>query len=227
MNKTEHPKFSYQEYATRFRAELYEPTKWADIFAKSGAQYVVLTSKHHEGYCLWNSTNIPTTWNWNSLDVGSRRDLLGELNDAVKRQTSPFTSKQLKFGVYHSLYEWFNPLYLYDKSNQFRTQSFVDLKILPELYDLVERYDPDLVWSDGEWESSSDYWKAREFLYWYGTQSRVANTAVYNDRWGNDTLCKHGGYLTCLDRYMPNSLLTRKWENSFTIGTFMAAGSCC
>jgi len=109
-------------------------------------------------------------------------------------------------------------MYLQDKRNQFQTQNFVDSKILPELYDLVEKYEPEIIWSDGEWESSSDYWKAREFLNWYGNQSTVAKTAVYNDRWGNDTLCKHGGYLTCLDRYMPtDGLPSRKWENSYTI----------
>jgi len=177
----------------------------------------VLTSKHHEGYCLWNSTSIPTTWNWNVMDVGPRRDLLGELSRAVKNTTSPHTNRQLKFGVYHSLYEWFNPLYLQDKKNKWSTRHFVDLKTLPELYDLVERYEPELVWSDGEWEASCDYWRAREFLNWYGAESKVAETAVYNDRWGSDTLCKHGGYLTCSDRFQPDRLVSRKWENSYTI----------
>jgi alpha-L-fucosidase len=43
--------FTYQEYAARFKAELYQPKEWAQVFAQSGAQYVVLTSKHHDGYC--------------------------------------------------------------------------------------------------------------------------------------------------------------------------------
>jgi alpha-L-fucosidase len=105
VNQTEAPGFVYQEYASRFRAELYNATDWARVFAESGAQYVVLTSKHHEGFAMWNSTpNVPTTWNWNAVDVGPRRDVLGELAQAVKRSTSPHTSNPLKFGVYHSLY---------------------------------------------------------------------------------------------------------------------------
>lgn len=51
VNATERPGFTYQEYASRFTAELYKPDQWTDAFANSGAQYVVLTSKHHEGYC--------------------------------------------------------------------------------------------------------------------------------------------------------------------------------
>ena len=46
----------------------------------SGAKYVVLTSKHHEGYTLWPSK---TSWNWNSVDVGSNRDLLGDYSNFI------------------------------------------------------------------------------------------------------------------------------------------------
>jgi alpha-L-fucosidase len=88
---------------------------------------------------------------------------------------------------------------------------------MPELYDLVERYQPELVWSDGEWEAHSDYWQSRDFLHWYSTRSAVAETAVWNDRWGSDTLCKHGGFLTCLDRYLPDSLVAKKWEDCLTV----------
>jgi Alpha-L-fucosidase len=51
IQNTERQHFTYQEYASRFRAELYRPKEWAQTFAQSGAQYVVLTSKHHDGYC--------------------------------------------------------------------------------------------------------------------------------------------------------------------------------
>jgi Alpha-L-fucosidase len=51
VNATERPGFTYQEYASRFTAELYRPEEWAKAFAQVGAQYVVLTSKHHEGFC--------------------------------------------------------------------------------------------------------------------------------------------------------------------------------
>jgi Alpha-L-fucosidase len=51
VQMTERPNFQYPEYASRFRAELYRPDEWAQAFAQAGAQYVVLTSKHHDGYC--------------------------------------------------------------------------------------------------------------------------------------------------------------------------------
>jgi alpha-L-fucosidase len=217
VERTEKPGFSYQDYAARFTAELYQPDDWADIFAAAGAQYVVLTSKHHEGFCNWNSSQtVPATYQWNAADVGPHRDLLGDLQTAVKHVDSPMTGKQLKFGVYHSLLEFFHPLYQQDKANNFTTQHFID-KPISELYDLVERYEPDLIWSDGAWEANSTYWNATDFLTWLVHNSSVRDHVVYNDRWGQDTKCKHGSFWTCHDRYDPGKLVEHKWENALTI----------
>lgn len=70
------PGFTYQEFAPEFTAEHFNATEWAKIFEKSGAKYVVLTSKHHDGYTLWPSS---TSFGWNSVDVGPHRDIVGEL----------------------------------------------------------------------------------------------------------------------------------------------------
>ncbi len=115
MEKFYPPNFSYADFAHRFRAEFFEPDRWAQLFSAAGARYVVLTTKHHEGFCNWHS---PTSWQWNSVDVGPRRDLVGDLAKAVRKQPN------LRFGVYHSLFEWFNPMFLSDKERNFTTQVF-------------------------------------------------------------------------------------------------------
>ena len=56
------PDFPYQNFAPMFRAELFHPDHWADVFQRSGAKYVVLTSKHHEGFALWPSARGQPTW---------------------------------------------------------------------------------------------------------------------------------------------------------------------
>ncbi|XP_060070784.1 alpha-L-fucosidase-like [Ylistrum balloti] len=122
------PGFTYPDFGPKFTASQFDANKWADVLDKSGAGYVVLTSKHHEGYTMWPSEH---SWNWNSMDVGPHRDLVGELASAVRNKTAMF------FGLYHSLFEWFNPLYLEDKANKFQTQNFVREKTLPELYEIV------------------------------------------------------------------------------------------
>lgn len=62
--------FAYADFAPMFKAELFDPTQWAALFDKAGAKYVVVTSKHHEGYAMWDS---PQSWNWNSVDTGPHR----------------------------------------------------------------------------------------------------------------------------------------------------------
>jgi len=201
------PNFTYADFASQFSAEFYDPEEWADIFKASGAKYIVLTSKHHEGFTLWPSK---VSWNWNAKDVGPKRDLLGDLADAVRKAN-------LRFGVYHSLFEWFNPLYLQDKDNMWKTQRFVNTKTRPELEELVNIYKPDVIWSDGDWEAPDTYWNSTDFLAWLYNDSPVKDTVVTNDRWGIGTSCKHGGYYSCEDRYNPGHLLTHKWENAMTI----------
>lgn len=88
-------------------------------------RYVVLTSKHHDGYTLWPSKY---SFSWNSMDVGPHRDIIKELADAIRTNTS------IKFGLYHSLYEWFHPIYLEDKRNEFKTNEFVTNKVRKDFY---------------------------------------------------------------------------------------------
>jgi alpha-L-fucosidase len=170
----------YQDFAGQWKAELFDPDQWADIFARSGAKYIVLTSKHHEGFCLWPN---PQSWNWNSEDVGPHRDLCGDLTTAVRK-------RGLRMGFYYSIYEWFNPLYRGD------VDRYVDEHMLPQLKDLVTRYQPDLVWPDGEWEYPSATWRSTEFLAWLFNESAAPKDVAVNDRWGKETRNTHGGFAT-------------------------------
>jgi alpha-L-fucosidase len=179
------PDHDYRDFAPQFRAELFNPTQWADVFVRSGAKYVVLTSKHHEGFALWPSAEASRTWGrpWNAVETGPKRDLLGDLADATR-------ARGLTFGIYFSLYEWFNPLWLSDKPR------FVDEHMTPQFKDVVTRYRPSIIFSDGEWDMPAAKWKSPELLAWLFNESPVRDEVVINDRWGGDTRHKHGGYWT-------------------------------
>jgi alpha-L-fucosidase len=206
--KTYGPDFRYQDFAPMFKAELFDPAKWADLFKKSGAKYVVLTSKHHEGFTLWPSAQ---SWNWNSVDVGPHRDLCGDLSTAVRNQG-------LRMGFYYSLYEWYNPVYKSD------LPAYVNEHMIPQMKDLVNRYNPDILWTDGEWEKSSKEWKSEEFLSWLYNESPVRNDIVVNDRWGSDTRSRHGGIFTTEyglvgDKEGIENTVPHPWEECRGIGT--------
>ncbi|XP_076075542.1 alpha-L-fucosidase-like [Mytilus galloprovincialis] len=211
MNKNYRPGFTYADFAPKFTTEFYNADEWANIFKASGARYIVLVTKHHEGFTNWPSNY---SWNWNSMDVGPKRDLVGELATAIKSKTD------LHLGLYHSLLEWFNPLYMADKASGFKTQDFVKSKTMPELYELVNTYKPDVIWSDGDWETTDVYWNATEFLAWLYNDSPVKDTVCVNDRWGKNIRCKHGGFLNCNDKYNPGKLQKKKWENAMTIDRY-------
>ncbi|MGQ9621463.1 MAG: alpha-L-fucosidase [Bacteroidales bacterium] len=180
-NRVYGPDFKYQDFVNHFRVEMFNPDDWAEIFRKSGAKYVVLTSKHHEGFTLWPSKY---SWNWNAMDVGPHRDLLGDLTRAVK-------NKGLKMGYYYSLLEWYHPLYKKETINE-----YIDQHMIPQMKELVTLYKPDILWTDGEWDYPSDVLKSTEFLQWLFNESLVRETVAINDRWGKETRSKHGGYFT-------------------------------
>ena len=198
--------FDYKDFAPQFRAELFDAAHWADVFRRSGAKYIVPTSKHHEGFALWPSREASATWGrpWNAAEIGPKRDLLGELASAVR-------AAGLKMGFYYSLYEWYNPLWLADKPRYVREH------MIPQFKDVVTRYQPSIIFADGEWDLPSADWKSPELLAWLFNDSRVKDEVVINDRWGKDSRHKHGGYWTT--EYTPGMAdAAHPWEESRGMG---------
>ncbi len=184
-NKNFGPLFSYADFIPKFKCELFDPDQWANVFKHSGAKYVVLTSKHHEGFCLWQNEQANQSWGrpWNSVDAGPGRDLLGDLSAAVRKEG-------LKMGIYYSLYEWYNPLY------QSNVPLYVKDHMVPQFKDVVTKYAPSVIFSDGEWDHADTTWKSQQLLAWLYNESPCKNDVVVNDRWGKNTRHLHGGYYT-------------------------------
>ncbi len=183
--KTYGEDFNYIDFAKRWKAELYDPEKWAEIFKKSGAKYVVMTSKHHDGFTLWPNEHSTKSrgYLWSSTETGPKRDLVGDYVKAMK-------DAGLKAGLYYSLYEWYHPWY------QAGLDKFVTDYYHPQFKDLVTRYKPDILYADGEWEKGDDYWRSKELLAWLFNESPVKDDVVINDRWVGGQRHKHGGYYT-------------------------------
>ncbi|MBQ8784281.1 MAG: alpha-L-fucosidase [Clostridia bacterium] len=178
--KTYGENFKYEDFVPMFKAEAFDAEEWADLFQKSGAKYINLVSKHHDGYCMYKTEHAP--W-WNSADVGPHKDFCRELKDALDKT-------DVKFGVYHSVYEWWHPLYLKDP------EEYAVKHLIPMLKELIEKYQPATLFTDGEWSHESSVWHSTEFLQWLYNESSVKDFIVPNDRWGSETRGKLGGNFT-------------------------------
>lgn len=175
------PDFTYNDFAPLFKAELFDPNEWAALFKKAGAKYIVLVSKHHDGFALWPSKY---SHNWNSMDIGPKRDLVGELNQAVR-------DAGLKMGLYYSLSEWNNPLHRWYTDPPRSIGKYVDQYMIPQFKELISSYKPELIFADGEWFNTAEEWHAAELISWY--YNMVGDDAIVNDRWGSGS---NTGFLT-------------------------------
>lgn len=93
----------YDLYFKHFDPDLYDPKVWADAAADAGMKYYVITTKHHEGFCLWDTKYT----DYKATNTPAKRDLLKPMVEA-------FRSRGLRTGFYHSLLDWHHPHYVLD-----------------------------------------------------------------------------------------------------------------
>ncbi|GAB6023004.1 hypothetical protein CHUAL_007096 [Chamberlinius hualienensis] len=223
--------FEFQELVSSFTCEFFDANQWAKIINTAEAKYVIVTAKYNDGYALWNSTNSP---DWNSLTSGPKINIIGELAAAIRSNT------KAKFGLHYSFQDNFNPFFIDDKRNNFRTNAYTEYKLIPELKEMVSVFKPDIVWIDGATSNDAPYkyYNSTEFLAWLFTKRSAANknalmfismemrwihvrgTVVVNDKWGKGTTCKYGGYFSCsppAHRSHSNQNKTYVWESLYGI----------
>ncbi|MGW4515776.1 alpha-L-fucosidase [Streptomyces sp. NPDC004393] len=145
--------FAYDDFIPMFTAEKFDPRAWVELFRDAGAQYHVLTSKHHEGFALWD-TKVSDR---NAVKMGPRRDLIRELFDASERYTP-----ELHRGLYFSMPEWFNPdnpwmghaprnpytLGPLPYTGYTAGKDYVRDYQAPQMLELIHGYDPAVLWCD-------------------------------------------------------------------------------
>ena len=100
---------TYSKYFKHFDPDLYDPKLWADAAANAGMKYFVVTTKHHEGFCLWDTALT----DYKAPNTPYGKDLLHPMVDA-------FRAKNMKTGFYHSLLDWHHLDYTVDDMHPMR-----------------------------------------------------------------------------------------------------------
>ncbi|WBV60687.1 alpha-L-fucosidase [Chryseobacterium camelliae] len=199
---------NYMKQLNGFSASQYRPEDWVQLIKDSGAQYSVITTKHHDGVALWNSkAEKSTTIPQNAL---AKKDVLSPFIAELKKSG-------LKTGLYYSLPDWSHPYYdiktrtekRYDiKSDTKRWQNYITY-YQTQLNELSNQYQPDLLWFDGDWEHSSEEWHAPETLE---NLKKYNSNIIINSRLNN-----HGDYETPEQGIPVISPESKFWELCYTM----------
>lgn len=149
------PLREYDGIAAEFNPAQFDPDAWVALAKEAGVKYIVITSKHHDGFCIFDSRLT-------EFDVMSARygkDILAQLAEACRRQKMPL-------GFYYSIMDWHHPDYLPRRSWETdRTVKDADFNryldyMKGQVEELVVKYGPAVLWFDGEWEHPSAEFKA-------------------------------------------------------------------
>ena len=176
----EHDGAPYDRLLDDWRAEAYDPADWARLFREVGADYVVPTTKHHDGVALWDA---PGSGDLTTVARGPRRDLIAPLADAVR-------AEGLRFGVYYSGgLDWAfadsPPLRSSDDIARYRpTDAAYSAYAHAHVADLIDRYRPDLIWNDIEWPDAGKAPGRHSIEALLARYRELVPEGIVNDRWG-------------------------------------------
>jgi alpha-L-fucosidase len=138
----------YDNLYKEFNPVHFDAQEWVNIAKAAGMKYIVITSKHHDGFCIWDSEYT----DYDMMSTPFKRDILQELSDECRRQG-------ILFGTYHSLCDWHHPDYTTRYGGDPRPIKDSDMEqyvvyLKNQIKELVEKYDTKILWFDGEWENS-------------------------------------------------------------------------
>lgn len=195
----------YDNLYKQFNPVKFNPAQWARLFKQAGAKYVVIVSKHHDGFSMFDSALT----DYDCMNTPAKRDFIGELVKACK-------SQGLRVMFYYSLCDWYHsqylpkPTYIEDPPGHQRDfNRYLDF-MFGQIRELCEKYHPDGIWFDGGWEHSAEEWRSQELFQLIHS---ILPKAIINNRANlpadYDTPEQEVG------AFNPH----RAWESCITLGT--------
>jgi alpha-L-fucosidase len=165
-------KFGYKNFIPMFTGSRFDPDEWADLFKNAGARFAGPVAEHHDGFAMWNTKYSE----WNAAKMGPKRDVVGELEKAYKAQGLKFLTAfhhaehWFYFPTWDSRYDIGDPRYsgLYGQihpKDALPDEKFLNIW-LGKLKEVVDNYDPDVVWFDFGLEMVQQWYK-KDFAQYF------------------------------------------------------------
>ena len=179
MEETGISRAEYEKFARQFNPTKYDPDEWVRVAKDAGMKYIVITSKHHEGFAMWDTQGT-------DYNIAKRtpyaKGVLKPLADAARRAG-------LHFGTYYSIMDWHDPSQHGAKPGHYnptaidaaRKRAYIDaMKV--ELKELVQDVGTEVLWFDGEW---LDWWKDEDGRELYTFLKSLNPKLIINNRVAN------------------------------------------
>lgn len=208
------PVKEYDQLYKAFDPVEFNANEWVRTARDAGMKYLIITAKHHDGFCLWPSA-------YTDYDIAAtpfKKDLVGALAKACKKEG-------IRFGIYYSILDWYNPDYPMHsrkdsipdpRANMDRYLSYMK----NQLKELINNYHPYLLWFDGNWEKP---WTRAAALDMYNYIKQLDPDVIINNRLGvrgNHRLLDAssvGDYATP-EQVVGAIDMQHPWESCVTIG---------
>lgn len=207
----------YDHLYKEFNPVLFNATEWVKTAKDAGMKYMVLVTKHHDGFCLWPSA-------YTDYDIASTpygKDIVGQLAAECKKQG-------ILFGTYYSILDWHHPDYTTRHGNDPRPVENSDMsKYIEYLHnqvaELINKYHTNILWYDGEWEKS---WTHEDGMELYKFCRDLKDNLIINNRvdkgrkgMGGISEAKFAGDYWTPEQKIGNFDVENPWESCITVGT--------
>ncbi|HEY3333504.1 MAG TPA: alpha-L-fucosidase [Capsulimonadaceae bacterium] len=217
------PAFEYRALAESFNPVDFDAREWISELAGAGMGYIVVTSKHHDGFALWPSK----VSDYNVVDATPfKRDIIGE----IKAACDEF---DIKFGLYYSHWlDWDHPYGgrphedechsepRWAQPSQDQFEVYWQEKSLAQVRELIEAYDPKLFWFDTWSSNSTPFINERRMDELIGMIRTMSPNCLINSRigtWGHSKGTSVIDYLSMGDNQFPDETLAQPWETAVTM----------
>lgn len=221
------PDFQWDDFIPMWKAQRFDPDALLSLFQKAGAKYLITMSKHHDGMAWWDSQWTKR----NTVQMGPKKDLLTPLMAAAKQHGFKVVMyfcykewatamigtngkpcyRRWDWGTYRGMFP-LTPETRRRISGNIPVENYYDQYLTPLVKEMIDRFDPDGLWQDGEWATPAESLRSRELAAYFYNQAEGRKEVTVNDRYGKGTRDHHGDYFC--SEYNSTQCYSHPWEEN-------------